>query len=276
MATYIIGDLQGCYSAFMSLLQKIQFDPQRDKVWLAGDLINRGDNSLATLRFIYQHRNAIFTVLGNHDLHMLNAFYLRKPLKKGDTFHDIMLAADADSMLSWLIQQPLAHYFEDFNLFLSHAGLYPAWSIDQALGYAQEVQHQLSQAEKRPSLLSDMYGNSPDFWDAHLQGMDRYRFIMNAMTRMRFLHDDLRLDFKHKARIEDAPPTLTPWFSHQVALPGTSHIAFGHWASLAGEIPSHTNGAQHLIALDTGCVWGGTLTALQLETMTFFTVCNKA
>ncbi|HBF08912.1 MAG: diadenosine tetraphosphatase [Gammaproteobacteria bacterium] len=274
MATYIIGDLQGCFSSFMSLLQKIQFDPSRDQVWIAGDLINRGHDSLATLRFIYQHRQSIFTVLGNHDLHMLNAYYLRKPLKKGDTFHDIMLAPDANTMLSWLIEQPLAHYFEHFNVFLSHAGLYPAWTHEQALSFASEVQEQLCQKDKIITLFNEMYGNTPDYWDDNHKGMDRYRFIMNAMTRMRFLYSDLRLDFKHKARIEDAPQELSPWFAHRVQLPGTTHIAFGHWASLAGTAPNHTNGNKNIFALDTGCVWGGTLTALKLETMELFSICN--
>ena len=268
MATYIVGDLQGCYKSFTQLLKILAFNPSKDILWTTGDLINRGDNSLATLRLVYENRDSIFTVLGNHDLHLLSTYYQNLEMKPSDTFLDILLAPDAETMLSWLKEQPLCHLFEKFNLFLSHAGLYPAWTIKQALSLGESVRHQLCSAEPVGTFFSPMYGNTPSQWSDALQGTDRTRFVINALTRMRFLTADLSLDMANKHSLEKVPSGLYPWFNHPTPLSGESNIAFGHWASLQGNIDSHSNSSMAIYPLDTGCVWNGHLTALHLESMT--------
>lgn len=270
MATYIIGDIQGCYASFRRLLKKIDFDPKRDHIWCTGDLINRGENSLATLRFIYQHRESFSTVLGNHDLHLLNLYFLKKPLKRQDTCIDILLAADADSLIAWLRERPMSHYFSEFNLFLCHAGLYPLWSVQTALALGQEIQQALNSEQTISTFFKQLYGDEPKKWHDQLTGANRARFIVNAMTRMRFLTAELELDLKHQSTIADTPAYLHPWFNHPHPLNVGADIAFGHWAALQGDVQSHTNGTFNVFGLDTGCVWGHLLTALRLEDRTLF------
>ena len=267
MSTYIIGDLQGCYDPFQKLLKAICFNPQKDTIWLVGDVINRGHDSLATLRYLYQNRDCIFTVLGNHDLHLLSCFYTSQAPKSSDTFHDVLLAPDAELLLNWLRMRPLCHLFKEDALFLSHAGLYPGWTIDTAITLGKEVSDFLSQAtnESLKDFFGKMHGNTPSKWNDQLQDMDRFRFIINALTRMRFLDNDLNLEFRHKKSLKETPNTYQPWFSHSVILQNTIDIAFGHWASLEGKIAHQSNPKQKIYALDTGCVWGGPLTALCLE-----------
>lgn len=275
MATYIIGDLQGCYKAFTALLQHIDFNPNKDTLWLAGDLINRGDNSLATLRLIYQNRHAMFTVLGNHDLHLLSTYFQSIGPRPKDTFHDILLAPDAFRLIQWLQQQPMCHYFDSSKLFLSHAGLYPNWSIQQALKLGQEVSEQLKQSQDLSAFFKTLYGDFPNKWNDDLTGPDRLRFIVNALTRMRYLDHESRLDMSCKSGTDKAPKSLAPWFNHTVPLDKKNNIAFGHWASLEGNVAQHTNGDKAVYALDTGCVWGGNLTCLHLESKTLFTVKSR-
>lgn len=265
MATYIVGDLQGCYGAFMGLLQELNFNPSQDSLWCAGDLINRGENSLATLRHIYEHRHAMQAVLGNHDFHLLSTFFQKRPPRPKDTFSDILSAPDSAQLMHWLRNQPICHHFAAENLFLSHAGLYPGWSLETALQLGKEVNAQL-QGEEHGflQLFGSLYGNEPQLWSPQLTGPDRLRFIVNAFTRMRFLDSELKLNMEYKSSINEAPSTLSPWFNHGTTLSGECHIAFGHWAALEGDIPAHTNGKKLIHALDTGCVWGGPLTALEL------------
>lgn len=268
MATYIIGDVQGCFKTLMQLLKKIEFKPQKDFLWFAGDLINRGENSLASLRFIYEHRRRCATVLGNHDLHLLSTYMLKAGLRAEDTFNDILFAPDAGRLIHWLLEQPMCHYFNEHQLFLSHAGLYPGWSVSQALEMGTEIQHTLQHQADLPCFFSQMYGKTPYRWDPTLTGADRKRFIINTFTRMRCLSKDLSLDFSHKGGLENIPQGIYPWFNHPVPLRGEANIAFGHWASLKGVVGEHTNNPSSILALDTGCVWGGQLTAYCLEEQT--------
>jgi len=274
MSSYIIGDLQGCYSPFLRLLDTIKFNPKQDTVWLAGDLINRGCDSLSTLRYIVQHNQSFKCVLGNHDTHMLACFYSHHAPFVSDTFADITMAPDAFKLLEWLRNQPICHYFSKYNVFLSHAGLYPFWTVSQALAYAKEVEQHLQMKNTADfgQFIQVIYGNTPYQWSPTLTNNDRLRFIVNAFTRMRAVSPDGTLDLHHKGDLKDIKKPLLPWFNHSKSHPSSAHIAFGHWASLEGHIEEHTNQPFNLFALDTGCVWGGQLTALCLDNFKTYSV----
>jgi len=267
MATYAIGDIQGCYNAFQALLNKIQFNPHQDTLWIAGDLVNRGDNNVDTLRFIKQLGSSAKVVLGNHDLHLLAHAYGVRALHPSDTLQDILAAPDKDSLLHWLQQQPLMHYDALFNVAMTHAGIPPIWGIKKALRRAHEVETVLRDSTLAPNFFFNMYGNQPDTWNKTLTGTDRLRIITNYFTRMRFCDANGKLELATKNNPNNAPAKFAPWFSHPSPKWQGTTLVFGHWAALEGKTDTPS-----CIALDTGCVWGGSLTAYCLENKKTYSV----
>lgn len=265
MATYAIGDIQGCLDSLFALLKKVGFDPQADCLWVAGDLVNRGPDSLSTLRFIKGLPNTEI-VLGNHDLHLLAAARGHKTLSRKDTLQPVLEAPDAEELLTWLQNQKLAHHCPHYQTTMVHAGIPPIWDIEQTLSYALEVEAAL-QGEKADEFFAAMYGNTPERWDDTLTGTERLRVITNYLTRMRFCKPDGFLDLSTKTGANTAPPGYRPWFMHEHHKCRDNTILFGHWASLQGE-----TGSANFIALDTGCVWGGSLTMLRLDDNRQFSV----
>lgn len=257
MAIYAVGDLQGCKDSLAQLLDVLKFDPSQDKLWVVGDLVNRGPQSADSLRLVKSLGDAAIAVLGNHDLSLLAYAEGIRKARPGDTLEEILHADDRDELLHWLRHLPLMHYDATINTAMAHAGIYPKWDIESALGYAQEVEFML-RSDFYALFLKSMFGNQPRRWKKKLEGMDRLRFITNAFTRMRYITEELRLDFEQKNKPGKQPEELYPWFE----LPRKSkdsRIVFGHWSTL-GFRTSH-----NVISLDTGCVWGGQLTAVQLD-----------
>lgn len=263
MTAYAIGDLQGCHAEFVALLEKLDFDPDRDCLWLAGDLVNRGPESLACLREVRALGDAALTVLGNHDLHLLAVARGGARLNRKDTLDDVLAAPDREALLDWLQSRPLLvrqHFPNCGDTVMSHAGLLPQWTAEEAVGRAREVEARLG-SEKSGAFLEQMYGNQPACWQASLDGIDRLRAIVNVLTRMRFINADGCLDFSAKEGLDSAPEGFAPWFRYPRH--DDMRLVFGHWAALEGV----AEGAQVRVeALDTGCVWGGSLTALNLDT----------
>ncbi len=260
MATYAVGDLQGCLTPLRCLLQRVAFDPTQDRLWLVGDLVNRGPQSLETLRYLYAMRDCLTCVLGNHDLHLLAVAHDIERLKKSDTLREILEAPDRDQLLDWLRRQKLVHYDAERDIALVHAGIPPQWSLKQALQRAAEVEEALRDDSRLPLFLDGMYGNQPTRWSSELHGASRLRVITNYFTRMRFCSADGTLDLKSKEGPGQAPPGYAPWFSHPRRKTRGQKIIFGHWAALEGRC--HEPG---LFALDTGCVWGGAMTLLNID-----------
>jgi len=260
MSTYAIGDIQGCFSSFERLLEAIQFDPGNDSLWLAGDLINRGPDSLATLRFCYQHQDNIVAVLGNHDLHVLAVAFGATEYKNKDTFADILAAPDKTELLHWLRHNPLYHRDKSLGYVMTHAGIYPGWSRKKAKKLAREVEAVI-QGPLFSEYLSNMYGNQPAAWSESLEGPERWRFITNCFTRMRLCDSQTRLNLSYKGSLADAPKNLYPWYSTPERHSIKDTVLFGHWAAING-----CTGVPNIIALDTGCVWGNKLSAYCLET----------
>lgn len=257
MATYAIGDLQGCFAPFEQLLTLIGYNEQYDQLLFTGDLVNRGPNSLKTLRFVRNLPNAV-CVLGNHDLTLLAAYYGVIQPKPHDTYQEILLADDVSELMHWLSQQPLLHHDRQKNYVLTHAGIYPLWSLAEAKIYAQAVENALKHNPLK--VLQTMFGNEPSKWEPGLQENERLRFIINAFTRMRFCDPQGNLDFTAKESVEKPPLNHTPWFLYPKRVPIKEKLIFGHWAALNGQC-----NAPNIFAIDTGCVWGGSLTALHLE-----------
>ncbi len=268
MSTYAIGDVQGCYQPLLNLLREINFKPEQDQLWFAGDLINRGPDSLNTLRFIKSLGSAARVVLGNHDLHYLAACYGATPSRPKDTFQNLLAAEDSIELADWLRQQPLLIYDAEKNYCITHAGIPHIWTLEEAQKYAQEVEAILRDEKTYHAFLAEMYDKKPDCWDPQLTGMARYRLIANYFTRMRYVRPDGQLDFKNKG----APSSLTiphdgwlPWFSYNGPAQQQTQLIFGHWATLMGNTQS-----PRVFGLDTGCVWGERLTALRLEDQKIF------
>jgi bis(5'-nucleosyl)-tetraphosphatase (symmetrical) len=262
VANYIVGDIQGCLDELQQLLKQAHFTPPKDTLWLAGDLVARGPKSLETLRFIKQLGGAAKAVLGNHDLHLLAVAQGIHPVKNKDKTLAIFEADDADELLSWIRQLPLLLEHPEFVL--THAGISPQWDLATARAAAQEVE-QVLRSQRWPWLLANMYANTPDLWDEQLQGIDRYRYIINAFTRMRFCFSDGRLDMACKlppAQVSEGD--LMPWFTLPQRIPLEKTALFGHWAALEGYAD------EQVIGLDTGCVWGGPLTMLRWEDKQYF------
>ncbi len=267
MGTYAIGDLQGCRAPFEALLETIDFCPGRDRLLLAGDLVNRGSDSLGALRLVYHYREHLDTVLGNHDLHLLALAQGVASPKGKDTLAPIFAADDGPELLAWLRRQPLLVDVPEFDAVLTHAGLPPMWTLDQARQRAREAEVAIADDD---TFFEQMYGNEPSLWDDALAGYDRVRMIVNYFTRMRFIDSDGRLDLDAKGSLDDRPPGLMPWFEHPRRQTADTRIIFGHWAALEGHAP-----VEQVEAMDTGCVWGGCLTALRLEDEASFKVnCN--
>lgn len=258
MATYAVGDIQGCIDDLHALLALVDFSPAEDCLWVVGDLVNRGPDSLSTLRFIKSLPNKQ-VVLGNHDLHLLAVAAGHKRLNPKDTLTTILEAEDRDELLTWLQQQPLIHRDKNLGFTMVHAGIPPIWTVDEAIEYAEEV-HQILRSNLSDSFFSQMYGNSPEQWNHDLNGTDRLRIITNYLTRMRFCDPKGRLDLKTKTAPDTAPEGFSPWFNYEHHKCAKDKILFGHWASLQSN-----TGIANFVALDSGCVWGGSLTLLRLE-----------
>lgn len=256
MATYAIGDIQGCYDEMRRLLDTIGFDPAQDRLWLVGDLVNRGAQSLEVLRFLRGLGEHAITVLGNHDLHLLVvAAGVRKP-HRGDTLDALLAAPDRDELLDWLRHQRLMHV--DAGYAMVHAGLLPQWSTAQALALAREVEAAL-QGPDHGEFLQQMYGNAPTQWREDLAGYDRLRVIVNAMTRLRLCTPEGVMEFSHKTGLEGTPDGYLPWFDVAGRASRDTPVLFGHWAALGLML------RPDVLGLDSGCVWGRRLTAIRLE-----------
>lgn len=264
MATYAIGDIQGCYGSLRRLLDSCAFDPGADRVWFVGDLVNRGPHSLDTLRFVRSLGESAITVLGNHDLYLLMlAEGEAKRKGKDDTLDEVLRARDRDELLAWLRHQPLCHVEGEYCLV--HAGLLPQWTITQAKALASEVEQRLQAADYREA-LAHMWGSEPVAWNDSLTGFPRMRVIVNAMTRMRFCSAGGEMEFKAKGEVGNAPPGYMPWFAVPGRRSAESVLVTGHWSALGLKI------LPNLLALDSGCLWGRHLSALRLEDRRLFQV----
>ena len=267
MSTYAIGDIQGCFTPLEKLLEKIQFNPNQDSLWFTGDLVNRGPQSLETLRFVKQLGTAAHTVLGNHDLHLLALAYDAHSGWEDDTINDILNADDRDELIHWLRHQPLLHHDKKLGFTIVHAGLASSWDFITAKKLAHEVETVL-QSNIAHEFFHHMYGNQPDQWHPDLQSYDRWRCITNYFTRARFCHPDGRLELTKKGEINSTD--LIPWFQVPDRANDNLKIIFGHWAALGG-----VTNTPNVYALDTGCVWGFCLTAMRLEDGERFSVACK-
>jgi bis(5'-nucleosyl)-tetraphosphatase (symmetrical) len=261
MTTYAIGDLQGCFEPLERLLRKVGFSPARDRLLFAGDLVNRGPQSLEVLRFVKSLGPAATTVLGNHDLHLIAASR-KGNFGPNDTFTEIMRASDCGQLLDWLLLQPLAYADTESGALMIHAGLAPQWDRAQALALAQEVSAMLN-SSKGDRFLAQMYGNDPDIWDDELRGVLRLRFVVNCLTRLRYCEADGSVHLKPSGKPGTQSKGLMPWFEVPGRRTAKDTIIFGHWSTL-GQV--HWPQAR-VYGLDTGCLWGGCLTALNLTTM---------
>ncbi len=269
MSTYAVGDIQGCLQPFKCLLKSVEFNPAKDTLWLAGDLINRGPESLETLRYIkklsHKRKGCVHYVLGNHDLHFLAVYYCEKLLSPGDTLLELLSAPDCDELVDWLRQGKLLHCDETLGFTMVHAGIPPNWSVDKAAKCAAELEAVLRDDDQIEDFLANMYGNEPAGWKKGLQGYDRLRVITNYFTRMRFCTAEGQLDLSNKSGPANAPAGFAPWFSHPNRKTAGEKLIFGHWAALEGRADT-----PNVYALDTGCVWGGELTMLRLEDEQYF------
>lgn len=259
MATYAIGDVQGCFGSLIALLKTLRFDPARDRLWFTGDLVNRGPRSLETLRFVRGLGDRAVTVLGNHDLHLLGVACGSRRLKAGDTITDVLAAQDRDDLVAWLRRRPLLHRDADRGITMVHAGLPPQWALGVAQACAMAVEAGLRGASGK-ALLRQMSGDRYDAWSASLPYADQLGYIVNCMTRLRYCDSAGRLELREKGSPGSQPAPYLPWFAVPGRLHASEEIVFGHWASLG----AFNEPGIH--ALDTGCVWGGALTALCLET----------
>lgn len=257
MTTYAIGDIQGCYQAFQALLAKLKFNAKTDMLWLVGDLINRGNGSLEVLRWCYQNQASLRVVLGNHDLHALAVAHGLASPHKSDTLHALLDAEDHEVLFDWLRHQHLI-YQED-GYVMVHAGLLPQWTLTQAIQYGAEVEAVLKSSDYTDFLMN-MYGNQPDTWSENLIGMERLRVITNAMTRLRVCTAQGAMEFSFKGELDDVPTGLIPWFDVPDRASKDAQVIFGHWSALG--LQQRNN----VFALDTGCLWGGQLTAMNLAT----------
>ncbi|HEX4050022.1 MAG TPA: symmetrical bis(5'-nucleosyl)-tetraphosphatase [Steroidobacteraceae bacterium] len=263
MARWAIGDIQGCGEELEELLERIDFVRSRDRLWLVGDLVNRGPRSLQVLRRIHTLGDAAVCVLGNHDLHLLAVALAGARQRRSDTLAEVLAAPDRDTLIDWLLHRPLAVYQPGGTApgaradLLLHAGLVPQWSVGETLALAAEVQHALQSAPRR--LLARMYGDRPERWKQGLSGMARLRFTVNVLTRLRFCTAAGQIDLQHKGRPDSAEAPWIPWFKAPARASSEARIVFGHWSALG------LYRAPGLLGLDTGCVWGGSLTAVNLD-----------
>lgn len=262
MATYIIGDVHGCLDSLQRLLAEIEFDAGSDRVLLTGDLVNGGPESAGVVRWARRHQAGV--VLGNHDLHLLAVAAGERPPRRNDTFYDLLEAEDSRELLDWLRNRPLLIREEKF--LLVHAGLLPEWDVSTALRLAGEAEEAIRARGDESAFFRGMYGDEPGRWDDGLEGIDRLRVIINAMTRMRMVQKDGAIDAEFKGPLRNAPPGLLPWFAVSGRAAGETRVVFGHWAALG------LYRDEKVIGLDSGCVWGGHLTAWRLEDERVFQV----
>lgn len=259
MAVFAIGDIQGCYDELIKMLDQVQFDPACDQIWLAGDLVNRGPKSLEVLRLAKSLGDSCISVLGNHDLHLLaNAAGVVEYQHHLDTIQPVLNAPDSEELMTWLRQQPLFYHDAALGFSMVHAGLPPEWTVEEALERADEVESVL-QGENWRDFFVHMYGNKPKRWSPDLQGWDRLRFIVNCFTRLRYCHADGRLALKFKGAPEDKPLHQKPWFEMAGRASQNDRIVFGHWSTLG--VGQYGN----VFSLDSGAVWGETLTAVRID-----------
>lgn len=265
MATYFIGDIQGCFQELICLLEKVAFDPTRDELWVAGDMVARGPDSYQTLKYLMSLGNSVKAVLGNHDLHLLATHAGIKKAKAADLLDELLNAPDIDEIIEWLANTPLLRKLPGEEVYMSHAGLSPQWRIEDAVKCA-EFAHKKLKGKKRNQWLSIMYGEMPNSWPLVDSKTDKFRFTINALTRMRYCYQDGSLDFACKQSPKSAPENLFPWFELPQKALKKSHWIFGHWAALEGK-----SSRKNVYALDTGCVWGGHLTLLRWHDQQIFT-----
>lgn len=258
MRTFAVGDIQGCTPALLKLLDTVNFDPSSDELWCVGDLVNRGPDSLGTLEFLHSIRKSCKLVLGNHDLHLLAIASGAKSIKPDNDLDRILESDNADKLFKWLRKQPLLRWDKKKKLAMCHAGIPPMWDLKKAKSLSEEVEIVL-QSKHYKTFFKHMYGNTPERWDDDLVGTDRLRTITNYFTRMRFLGPNGELDLKNKQANSDENSQLLAWFSYPNQLKKNT-LLFGHWAALNGVFDQ-----QNIIGLDTGCVWGGPLTLLHVE-----------
>jgi len=257
MVRWAVGDIQGCCDELEELLRRIDFSLDRDLVWFVGDLVNRGPLSLRTLRFVRSLGDNAICVLGNHDLHLLAVALSGARVRRNDTLGEILAAPDRDGLLDWLLHRPLAVLEPEHNDLMVHAGVVPQWTAAQTLALANEVEQALRQDPR--GLLAGMYGDQPDLWKVTLKGAERLRFAINVLTRMRFCTPEGRIDLRHKGKPESAGKRLIPWFKAPHRETAMLRIIFGHWSALG------IYRERGILALDSGCVWGGALSAANLD-----------
>ncbi|MCU7918027.1 MAG: symmetrical bis(5'-nucleosyl)-tetraphosphatase [Candidatus Thiodiazotropha sp. (ex Epidulcina cf. delphinae)] len=258
MPVYAVGDVQGCYDDLQRLLERIRFDPDRDKLWFAGDLVNRGPDSLAVLRFVKSLGKRAVTVLGNHDLHLLALSQGNRSHYKYGALKDILQAPDSQELIDWLRHRPVMHHHKKRGYSLIHAGLPPQWDLTTAMSCARELEEAL-RGTKFKKFCQVMYGDQPDLWREDLDGMDRLRFITNCFTRLRYCTRDGRLSMQDKGSPDSQTNGSVPWFKSPGRLTKKNRILFGHWSTLG------YRKIGNVWSLDSGCFWGGQLTALRLR-----------
>lgn len=266
-STYVVGDIQGCYVEFRELLGNAGFREGKDALWLVGDLVNRGPDNVATMRYIMSLPRSV-VVLGNHDLHFVAVARGHQRAGRADTLADLLDAPDLDDMVDYLVHCPLMHVDEARRYVMAHAGLPPIWTVQDARRHASEVESVL-RTDKLDTFLAGMYGNEPARWHDSLSGLSRLRIITNYFTRLRYCTAEGEMELTHKADIE--PPGYKPWFTFPRPDQADWTILFGHWAALEGR-----TGDDRFVALDTGCVWGRELTALRLEDRRIFSVTRRS
>lgn len=258
MAIYAIGDVQGCYASLAALLDKIQFDPVRDRLWFTGDLVNRGPDSIGVLRFVRALGASAVTVLGNHDLHLLAVASGHVRQKRRDTLANVLAAKDCDELLNWLRARPLMHRDPVLGYTMVHAGLMPQWDLDEAQRLANEVELML-RSDNYQEFFAHMYGNQPRRWEPELAGWDRLRFITNVFTRLRYCDENSLVALEEKRAPSEVIAPIKPWFKFIDRKSADATILFGHWSTL-GFVK-----ADNIVCLDSGCLWGGHLTAMRLD-----------
>jgi len=259
MANYVVGDIQGCFDSLVSLLDCVKFDPNSDTLYCVGDLVNRGPKSLETLRFLKSLGGSVQPVLGNHDLHLISCYYGIRQLKTNDTANDVLKADDAEELILWLRQLPLAIHIPESNVFISHAGLYPGWTIKKGLKYAALFENRLK-SDNYLKLLNKMYGNRPNKYSKSFSESKAWLFTVNVFTRMRYCYKDSRLNFKEKSDPSSNPKnSVVPWFELPNKRSNDTRVIFGHWSSLG------LYKKDNIIGLDTGCVWGQEMTLYDID-----------
>ena len=273
MSTYAIGDIQGCYTELQNLLNEINFNEKNDQLWFAGDLVNRGPKSLQTLRFIKSLGASAKIVLGNHDLHLIAASKNIRPISNKDTIKEILTADDADELINWLKSRPLLLTDTDLGFTMVHAGIAPQWTLDAAKNFAKECESIL-QNEKIDDFLMHMYGDMPNIWSDSIEGYARQRFIINCFTRIRFCTINGTLDLDVKVAPGSQKKSLIPWYALPNRKTIDNKIIFGHWSTI--HLGTENNFKKYNVyPIDTGCLWGGQLTAMRLDDEKIFSVTSE-